>query len=54
MMCESLCFSVSPLAHWNGRDYVPLVNLIGTYFQIRDDYMNLQSDQASLCYPYGA
>jgi geranylgeranyl pyrophosphate synthase len=26
-------------------DYVPLVNLIGIYFQIRDDYMNLQSDQ---------
>ncbi|KAI0316102.1 isoprenoid synthase domain-containing protein [Amylostereum chailletii] len=23
-------------------DYVPLVNLIGVYFQIRDDYMNLQ------------
>lgn len=29
------------------RDYVPLVNLIGIYFQIRDDYMNLQSDQVS-------
>ncbi|CAE6418401.1 unnamed protein product [Rhizoctonia solani] len=27
-------------------DYVPLVNLIGVYFQIRDDYMNLQSSQA--------
>jgi len=26
-------------------DYVPLVNLIGIYFQIRDDYMNLQNDQ---------
>jgi len=26
-------------------DYVPLVNLIGVYFQIRDDYMNLQNDQ---------
>ncbi|GJE94640.1 terpenoid synthase [Phanerochaete sordida] len=25
-------------------DFVPLVNLIGVYFQIRDDYMNLQSD----------
>ncbi|PAV23079.1 terpenoid synthase [Pyrrhoderma noxium] len=24
-------------------DYVPLVNLIGVYFQIRDDYLNLQS-----------
>jgi len=28
-------------------DYVPLVNLIGVYFQIRDDYMNLQSTQYS-------
>ncbi|ORX39577.1 farnesyltranstransferase [Kockovaella imperatae] len=26
-------------------DYVPLVNLISVYFQIRDDYMNLQSTQ---------
>ncbi|KAF8328244.1 isoprenoid synthase domain-containing protein [Cantharellus anzutake] len=28
-------------------DYVPLVNLIGIYFQIRDDYMNLQSTEYS-------
>ncbi|KAG8930314.1 geranylgeranyl pyrophosphate synthetase [Tulasnella sp. 419] len=28
-------------------DYVPLVNLIGVLFQIRDDYMNLQSRQYS-------
>lgn len=27
------------------RDYVPLANLIGVIFQIRDDYMNLQSSQ---------
>jgi geranylgeranyl diphosphate synthase type 3 len=27
------------------RDYVPLVNLIGVYFQIRDDLMNLQSTE---------
>ncbi|KAF9483315.1 terpenoid synthase [Pholiota conissans] len=26
-------------------DYVPLVNLIGVYFQIRDDLMNLQSTE---------
>jgi len=26
-------------------DYVPLVNLIGVFFQIRDDYMNLQSSE---------
>lgn len=29
------------------RDYIPLVNLVGVYFQIRDDYMNLQSDEYS-------
>ncbi|TFL01346.1 terpenoid synthase [Pterulicium gracile] len=29
-------------------DYVPLVNLIGVFFQIRDDYMNLQSEQYSM------
>ncbi|KAH7883454.1 farnesyltranstransferase [Phlebopus sp. FC_14] len=28
-------------------DYVPLVNLFGVYFQIRDDYMNLQSTEYS-------
>ncbi|KAL4068696.1 isoprenoid synthase domain-containing protein [Scleroderma yunnanense] len=28
-------------------DYVPLVNLFGIYFQIRDDYMNLQSTEYS-------
>ena len=27
------------------RDYVPLVNLIGVFFQIRDDLMNLQSTE---------
>ncbi|KAI0753460.1 terpenoid synthase [Daedaleopsis nitida] len=26
-------------------DFVPLVNLFGVYFQIRDDYMNLQSTE---------
>ncbi|EPQ55358.1 terpenoid synthase [Gloeophyllum trabeum ATCC 11539] len=26
-------------------DYVPLVNLMGVYYQIRDDYMNLNSSQ---------
>ena len=29
------------------RDYVPLVNLIGVCFQIRDDYMNLKSSEVS-------
>ncbi|KAI8072456.1 geranylgeranyl pyrophosphate synthase [Gongronella butleri] len=26
-------------------DYTPLVNMIGIYYQVRDDYMNLQSSQ---------
>ncbi|KAJ2784323.1 hypothetical protein H4R18_001209 [Coemansia javaensis] len=30
-----------------GRDFTALVNLIGAYFQIRDDYMNLQSSAYS-------
>ena len=30
------------------RDYVPLVNQFGVYFQIRDDYMNLQSPEVSM------
>jgi len=29
----------------DNSDYVPLVNLFGIYFQIRDDYMNLQSTE---------
>ncbi|EMD33194.1 hypothetical protein CERSUDRAFT_160767 [Gelatoporia subvermispora B] len=29
-------------------DYLPLVNMIGVYFQIRDDYMNLQSTEVWL------
>ncbi|KAJ7267526.1 isoprenoid synthase domain-containing protein [Mycena rebaudengoi] len=28
-------------------DYIPLVNLIGVFFQIRDDYMNLKSGEYS-------
>jgi geranylgeranyl diphosphate synthase type 3 len=33
------------LEYSNGSDYVPLVNLIGILFQIRDDYQNLQDTQ---------
>jgi len=29
-------------------DYVDLVNVMGLMFQIRDDYLNLQSDQVSI------
>ncbi|KAG2129859.1 isoprenoid synthase domain-containing protein [Suillus bovinus] len=28
-------------------DFIPLINIIGVYFQIRDDYMNLQSIEYS-------
>jgi len=31
--------------HGSCSDYIPLVNLLGVYFQIRDDYMNLQSTE---------
>ncbi|PCH35749.1 terpenoid synthase [Wolfiporia cocos MD-104 SS10] len=37
-----VCASTSFVPH---MDYVPLVNLFGIYYQIRDDYMNLQSPQ---------
>lgn len=30
---------------FDSRDYVPVVNLIGILFQIRDDYQNLQDSQ---------
>lgn len=29
-------------------DYVPLVNLIGLVYQIRDDYCNLRNDEVSV------
>jgi len=37
-------YYVFPLVndHTDYSDYVPLVNLIGILFQIRDDYQNLQ------------
>ncbi|CAN8103574.1 unnamed protein product [Discula destructiva] len=34
-------------------DYVPLVNLLGAIFQIRDDYLNLQSDAYTKNKGYG-
>ncbi|CEJ05061.1 Putative Geranylgeranyl pyrophosphate synthase [Rhizopus microsporus] len=33
-------------------DYTPLVNIIGVHFQVRDDYMNLQSNTVSDDHPY--
>lgn len=38
---------MSCAGHNTDVDYVPLVNLIGIYFQIRDDYMNLRDDKYS-------
>eukprot|EP01102_Stenamoeba_stenopodia_P011454 TRINITY_DN3520_c0_g1_i2.p1 TRINITY_DN3520_c0_g1~~TRINITY_DN3520_c0_g1_i2.p1 ORF type:complete len:165 (+),score=17.72 TRINITY_DN3520_c0_g1_i2:812-1306(+) len=32
----------------NTRDFIPLVNHLALYFQIRDDYINLQNDQYML------
>jgi len=29
----------------DGNDYTKLVNILGTHFQIRDDYMNLMSEK---------
>ena len=47
-----LCGCAMPLTavtdSYPNSDYVPLVNLIGVHFQIRDDYMNLQSTQVRL------
>ena len=33
------------------RNYVPLVDLVGIWFQIRDDYMNLQSNKVGKSTP---
>ena len=48
-VCIILAYSQLMNADWlsAASDYVPLVNLFGVYFQIRDDYMNLQSSQVS-------
>ena len=48
MLSHLLYQNSSKLILWDShtcRDYIPLVNLIGVLFQIRDDYMNLQSDE---------
>jgi len=31
----------------SNEDYVELVNLVGIHFQVRDDYMNMQSQKVS-------
>ncbi|KAF6842699.1 Geranylgeranyl pyrophosphate synthase 1 [Colletotrichum musicola] len=38
-----LAVRLMQLASKNDRDYVPLVNVLGLIFQVRDDYLNLQS-----------
>lgn len=40
---ESL--STLPILTTHRSDYVPLIQIFGIFFQIRDDYMNLQSTQ---------
>ncbi|KAH7151412.1 isoprenoid synthase domain-containing protein [Fusarium sp. MPI-SDFR-AT-0072] len=38
-----LAVKLMQLASESDKDYVPLVNVLGVIFQIRDDYLNLQS-----------
>ncbi|OLN95501.1 Geranylgeranyl pyrophosphate synthase 1 [Colletotrichum chlorophyti] len=38
-----LAVRLMQLASKNKQDYVPLVNVLGLIFQVRDDYLNLQS-----------
>ncbi|KAH7028244.1 geranylgeranyl pyrophosphate synthetase AtmG [Macrophomina phaseolina] len=38
-----LAIKLMQIASDTDRDYVPLVNVLGVIFQIRDDYLNLQS-----------
>ncbi|KAF4447573.1 geranylgeranyl pyrophosphate synthetase AtmG [Fusarium austroafricanum] len=40
-----LAVKLMQLASESDKDYVPLVNVLGVIFQIRDDYLNLQSDK---------
>jgi len=39
------CYNLSSTTMPTFSDYVTLVNLIGVFFQIRDDLMNLQSHE---------
>jgi len=39
-----LCLRLMQVFSSDKRDYIPLVNDLGLYFQIRDDYINLKSD----------
>jgi len=39
-----LCLRLMQVFSKDKRDYIPLVNLLSLYFQIRDDYINLKSD----------
>lgn len=45
LTCSPLMFP--ELTETPTSDYIPLTDLIGVHFQIRDDYMNLQSSQVS-------
>jgi len=39
-----LCLRLMQVFSKDKRDYIPLVNSLSLYFQIRDDYINLKSD----------
>ena len=47
-LAVKLMMSESRVEHGGQRDCVPLVNLIGLLFQIRDDYLNLSSTAYTL------
>lgn len=50
-MCMYIVFALAEngvLTTYDFRDYVPLVDLLGEYFQVRDDYMNLDSPAVRL------
>lgn len=50
-MCMYIAFALAEngvLTTYDFRDYVPLVDLLGEYFQVRDDYMNLDSPAVRL------
>ncbi|KAE8374211.1 terpenoid synthase [Aspergillus bertholletiae] len=40
-----LRFMVSTTSRWSLHDFKPLITRLGRWFQIRDDYMNLQSEE---------
>ena len=38
----------APRVSWTSSNFGPLLDLLGLYFQIRDDYANLKSDEVRM------